>query len=159
SPILADLAFPILPSHILSGTDPAKLASSPFNTKPVGTGPFAYDSRVVGSSISLKANEHYYGGGPLVEKVIFLVSGDAAAAQAVRDGTLLLSELDPPTAEALVKEGEGVRGGSYDELGYDFVAFNLRDTHVFSDTRVRQAFSYALDKQGLAFTAGGSGAD
>jgi peptide/nickel transport system substrate-binding protein len=159
SPILADLAFPILPSHILSGTDPTKLAASPFNSNPVGTGPFAYDSRVPGSSISLKANEHYYGGGPLVEKVIFLVGNNAAAAQAVRDGTLLLSELDPPTAEQLVKEGEGVRGGSYDELGYDFVAFNLRDTHVFSDTRVRQAFSYALDKQGLAFVAGGSGAD
>jgi len=159
SPILADLAFPILPSHSLSGTDPAKLAASPFNSKPVGTGPFAYDSRVLGSSITLKANEHYYGGGPLVEQVIFLVGSDAAAAQGVRDGTLLLSELDPPTAEQLVKEGKGVRGGSYDELGYDFIAFNLRDTDVFSDTRVRQAFSYALDKQGLAFAAGGSGAD
>ncbi len=159
SPILADMAFPILPSHILTGTDPAKLADSPFNSKPVGTGPFAYDLRVTGSSITLKANDHYYGGGPLVQQVIFLVGANDVAAQAVRDGTLLLSELDPPSAEQLVKENKGVRGGSYDELGYDFIAFNLRDTDVFSDTRVRQAFSYALDKQGLAFTAGGSGAD
>ena len=159
SPILADLAFPVLPSHILTGTDPSKLADSPFSSKPVGTGPFAYDLRVSGSSITLKANEHYYGGGPLVQQLVFLVGGNDVAAQAVRDGTLLLSELDPPSAEQLVKEGKGVHGGSYDELGYDFIAFNLRDSDVFSDTRVRQAFSYALDKQGLAFTAAGSGAD
>jgi peptide/nickel transport system substrate-binding protein len=159
SPILSDLSFPILPSHILTGTDPGKLADSPFNSKPVGTGPFVYASRIAGQSISLNANEHYYGGGPLVQQLIFVVGGNDAAEQAVRDGTVLLSPLSPPSAERLVSENKGVRGGSYDELGYDYIAFNLRDTNVFSDTRVRQAFSYAIDKQGLAFTAAGSGAD
>jgi peptide/nickel transport system substrate-binding protein len=159
SPILSDLSLPILPSHILSGTAPDKLASSSFNSKPIGTGPFAYNAQELGQSVSLKANEHYYGGGPLVQQVIFLVGNNDAAEQAVRDGTLLLSQLSPSSAERLVSEGKGARGGSYDELGYDYIAFNLRDTHVFSDTRVRQAFSYALDKQGLAFAATGSGAD
>ncbi len=159
SPILSDLAFPILPSHILSGTAPDSLAGSPFNTKPVGTGPFVYDAQEMGQSVSLKANEHYYGGGPLVDRLIFLVAGNDIAEQAVREGTLTLSQLPPPAAERLVTEGKGVRGGSFDELGYDYIAFNLRDSHVFSDTRVRQAFAYALDKQGLAFAATGSGGD
>jgi peptide/nickel transport system substrate-binding protein len=159
SPILSDLAFPILPSHVLSGTVPDKLADSPFNVKPVGTGPFAYDTQEVGQSVSLKANEHYYGGGPLVQRLIFVVGSDDAAEKAVRDGTLLLSQLPPASAERLVSEGKGMGGGSFDELGYDYIAFNLRDTHIFSDTRVRQAFSYALDKQGLVFAANGSGAD
>jgi peptide/nickel transport system substrate-binding protein len=159
SPILSDLSFPILPSHILSTTAPDKLPSSPFNTAPIGTGPFAFDTRQPGQSVTLKANEHYYSSGPLVQKLIFVVGGNDSAEQAVRDGTLLLSQLSPASAERLVSEGKGVRGGSYDELGYDYIAFNLRDSHVFSDTRLRQAFSYALDKQGLAFQAGGSGAD
>lgn len=160
SPILADLAFPILPSHILSGTAPDKLAESAFNDKPVGTGPFVFESRDPGHSITLKANEHYYGGGPLIERLVCVVAPeDVVAEAAIRDGRLTLARLTPPSAERLVTEGKGVRGGSYDELGYDYIAFNLRETRPFSDTRLRQAFSYALDKQGLAFQATGGGGD
>ncbi|MEO8285574.1 MAG: ABC transporter substrate-binding protein [Chloroflexota bacterium] len=160
SPILADLSFPILPSHILSGTAPEQLEGSTFNASPIGTGPFVYSSREPGQSITLKANEHYYGGGPLVDRLIFLVAADnGVAEEAVRNTTLSLSQLSPPSAERLVTEKKGVRGGAYNELGYDYISFNLRSTRPFSDTRVRQAFAYALDKQGLSFTATGGGGD
>ncbi len=159
SPILADMALPVLPSHILSGTTPTDLATSPFNDKPVGTGPFKLDERRQGQSISLAANEHYYGGGPLIERVVFVVAPDNGIAEdAIRNNTLQLAQLSPASAERLVGEGKGIKGGSYNELGYDFIAFNLRETHVFSDTRLRQAFALALDKQKLVFDATG-GAD
>src|SRR6476469_9184602 len=35
-------------------------------THPVGTGPFAFDSQKSGDSISLRANQHYWGGAPKV---------------------------------------------------------------------------------------------
>lgn len=160
SPLLADLAIPILPSHILSGTTPDKLAASPFNGRPVGTGPFAYDSRQPNQSITLKANGKYYAGPPLLGQVQFLIAPDPKVAQnAVRDGTLQLAELPPDLAESLVNEKQGIRGGFYDEPGYDFVAFNLRPPHPFSDTRLRQAWALALDKPGLVFQATGSQGD
>jgi peptide/nickel transport system substrate-binding protein len=160
SPILADFALPILPSHILTGTTPDKLADSPFNAAPIGTGPYSFDSREAGQSITLKANSGYYGGWPYIERVAFIVAPDRGVAEsAVREGNLLLAQLSPDAAERLVKEGNGIRGGSFDELGYDFVAFNLRAPRPFSDTRLRQAWALALDKQGLAFQATGGGGD
>lgn len=160
SPLLADLTMPILPSHILSGTDLSKLPTNPFNDAPVGTGPFSFQKREVGQSVLLKANADYYGGRPFIDSAAFLVAPQAeVAAKAVREGSLLLAEVPPGVAEGLVKENGGVRGGSYDEAGYDFVAFNLREPHPFSDTRLRQAFALALDKPGLAFSVTGSGGD
>ena len=154
SPILADMELAILPSHVLSGTAAADFATSSLNEQPVGTGPFMLEERREGQSISLKASEKYYGGGPLIERVVFVVAPDPTVAEgAMRDGTLQFAQLPPSAAEKLVIEGKGIVGGSFNELGYDFVAFNLRETRVFSDTRLRQAFAYALDKQGLVFNA------
>jgi peptide/nickel transport system substrate-binding protein len=159
SPILADLAMPILPAHILSGTAPDKLAGSPFNGAPVGTGPFTFEKHEPGQSLVLKSNPAYYGGQPPIVQVAFLVApDDKVAEEAVKDGSLLLAQVPPDAAERLVAGGGSMRGGSYDEPGFDFVAFNLRATSVFSDTRLRQAWALALDKPGLVFAAtGGTG--
>lgn len=160
SPVLSDLAMPILPSHILSGTTPDSLAASPFNDKPVGTGPFMYDSRQPGKSITFRANPSYYAGRPAIDRVGFIVAPDDAVAEsAVKDGTLLLAQLPPAAAERLVTGGGGIRGGAYDELGYDFVAFNLRPPHPFSDTRLRKAWAEAIDKPGMVYAATGGGGD
>ena len=160
SPILADLALPILPSHILTGTTPDKLADSPFNAAPVGTGPYAFDGRETGQSVTLKANPRYFGGWPYIERAAFIVAPDASVAEgAVRDGQLLLAQLSPDAAERLVGAGTGIRGGAFNELGYDFIAFNLREPRPFSDTRLRQAWALALDKQGIVFQATGPAGD
>jgi peptide/nickel transport system substrate-binding protein len=160
SPILADLTTPILPSHILTGTLPKDLAASPFNNAPIGTGPFAYEARSPGSFITLTANPRFYRGAPKLDKAAFLVAPDAARAEdAVRQGVLMLAQLPPANAERLVREGGGIRGGAFTEGGYDFIAFNLREPRPFSDTRLRKAWALALDKEGLAFAATGSGGE
>ncbi|MBR3180522.1 hypothetical protein IKF63_00360 [Candidatus Saccharibacteria bacterium] len=61
------LDFPILPKHILEGTDPATLLESNFSSNPISSGPFAYNaSQAVGSTgesvVYLVANENYYRG-------------------------------------------------------------------------------------------------
>ncbi|MEO6457847.1 MAG: ABC transporter substrate-binding protein [Chloroflexia bacterium] len=158
SPLLSDLSLPVLPSHILSGTTPDKLAQSQFNQAPVGTGAFSFEGRTPGQSVTLKANSRYYGGRPAIDRVALLVAPvEEVAVNALREGDLMLSQLSPSAAEQLVTAGPGIRGGAYDELGYDFVAFNLRAPRPFSDTRLRRAWALALDKPGLAFTATGSG--
>jgi peptide/nickel transport system substrate-binding protein len=160
SPLLSDLSMPVLPSHILSGTTPDKLAQSSFNDGPIGTGAFSLDTRQAGKSITLTANERYFGGRPAIDRVAFLVAPDEdVSMSALRDGTLMVAELSPAGAERLVAEQAGFRGGAYDELGYDFIGFNLRQPRPFSDTRLRRAWALALDKPGLAFTAAGSGAN
>jgi peptide/nickel transport system substrate-binding protein len=158
SPILADLSIPILPSHILTGTLPVDLLGHPFNVSPVGTGPFRFEERATGQSITLRAHADFHRGTPQLESVALLVAPDTGvAAAAVSNGQLLMAHLPPASAEALVEAGKA-KGGAYSEAGYDFVAFNLREGRPFSDTRLRQAWALALDKDGLAFaTTGGGG--
>lgn len=160
SPLLTDLTMPILPSHILTGTAPNMLASHPFNNSPIGTGPYAFESRESARSITLKAYDRYHEGRPLIERVAFLVAPDETVAEsAVREGTLMLAQVPPSIAERLVGEGRGVRGGFYNEPGYDFVAFNLRPPRPFSDTRLRKAWALALDKPYLVYQATGGAGD
>lgn len=160
APLLAVLAMPVLPSHILSSQPLEQLPTSPFNNAPVGTGPFAFESRDPGNSVVLKANERFYRGRPFVDGAAFLVAPDAnRAAAAVSKGELLLAQLPPGTAEQLVTQGNGMRGGAYNEFGFDCVVFNLRPPRPFSDTALRQAFALALDKPGLAFAVTGGGGD
>ncbi|HEX8219612.1 MAG TPA: ABC transporter substrate-binding protein [Chloroflexia bacterium] len=160
APLLAELTMPVLPSHILSSQPLEQLPTSPFNNAPVGTGPFSFESRDPGNSVVLEANERFYRGRPFVDSVAFLVAPDAnVAADAVSKGELLLAQLPPFTAEQLVTQGNGTRGGAYNEYGFDCVVFNLRAPRPFSDTALRQAFALALDKPGMAFAVTGGGGD
>ncbi|HEY0069736.1 MAG TPA: ABC transporter substrate-binding protein [Chloroflexia bacterium] len=160
APLLAELTMPVLPSHILSSLPLDQLPSAKYNEAPVGTGPFAFESREQGKSVVLKANERFYRGRPFVDRAAFLVAPDASvAAGAVSKGDLLLAQLPPFTAEQLVTQGNGTRGGAYNEYGFDCVVFNLREPRPFSDTRLRQAFALALDKPGMAFAVTGGGGD
>ena len=160
APLLAELTMPILPSHILSSVPLDQLPKAAYNEAPVGTGPFAFESREPGQSVVLKANDAFYRGRPFVDRAAFLVAPNAeVATQAVREGNLLLAQLPPNTAEQLVTQGDGIRGGAYNEYGFDCVVFNLREPRPFSDTRLRQAFALALDKPGMAFAVTGGGGD
>lgn len=160
SPIIFDLSMPILPSHILSNTTADKLVASPFNNSPIGTGPFIYESRQLGQQVTLKSNPKYYTEQPAIDRVAFLVAPDDKVAEnAVKNGILILAQLPPDVAESLVKGGSGIKGSFYDEPGFDFIAFNLRPPHIFSDTRLRKAFAAAIDKQGLIYAATGSNND
>src|SRR5687768_1178438 len=118
SPLLADLSMPVLPSHILSGTTADRLAQSQFNEAPIGTGAFTFASREPGKSITLKANENYYGGRPAIDRVACLVAPiEEVAENAVREGNLMLGQFSPSSAERLVADVGGARGGAYNELG------------------------------------------
>lgn len=59
----------IVPRHALEkAADPN---TAPFNSAPIGTGPFKWGKRVAGESITLLANTDYFGDGPYVERIIF----------------------------------------------------------------------------------------
>ncbi len=60
--------FPVLPAHILEAVPPDAWGSVPFNTKPVGTGPYQLvelnDQRAL-----LRANPSYFGGKPFLQSI------------------------------------------------------------------------------------------
>ncbi len=62
----------IVPKHLLA--DIPDINTAPFNTQPVGTGPFKFKKRVAGDHIEFERNPNYHGDGPhlstLVQKYV-----------------------------------------------------------------------------------------
>jgi peptide/nickel transport system substrate-binding protein len=162
APILADLAAPILPKHLLGDVPLDQLDASDFNFKPVGTGPYEFGDHKEGENVILTANPNYYGGPPNISRVAFLVAPDAqVAVNALSQGTLSLAEV-PQAAWEEYSRRPGIQSlftlARYADPSYYFLAFNVREGHALSDPRLRQAWALALNKEPLVRTAtGGAG--
>jgi peptide/nickel transport system substrate-binding protein len=116
---------------------------------PTGTGPFVFDSWDRGQQLTLKANPNYWGEKPLVDTAIVKIIGDPTArTQALRNG-----EID---GYDLVAPGDisPLRDAGFTLLNRD--PFNVlylgmdQTTPALKDPLVRQAISYAIDKESLA---------
>jgi peptide/nickel transport system substrate-binding protein len=64
----------ILPKHILGGLP--NINKAPYNSKPVGIGPFRYAEWVRGDHVTLEANPNYWRGVPKMQKIIYKVIPD-----------------------------------------------------------------------------------
>ncbi|NKJ45619.1 ABC transporter substrate-binding protein [Burkholderia sp. SG-MS1] len=70
APYLSILSWTFMvPKHVLGkSSDPN---TAPFNSAPVGTGPFRWQERRAGDYVIVSANPAYYGGAPYLERLIF----------------------------------------------------------------------------------------
>lgn len=155
----------VYPKHILDGGGAA--AHDAFSLKPVGTGPFVVESFTPGDQVIYTANPHYREAGkPFFAKVILKGGGDApsAARAVVQTGEYDFApalQLEPDLLQELAANGNRgsivIRPGS----SLERLLLNFCDPHTetdgerakigtphpfFTDLRVRQAFSLAIDK-------------
>lgn len=136
----------ILPKHILESLPVAEIDRSDFARKPIYTGAYIVEEWHQGESLTLRANPDYFGGPPAIETVISRFIPDPATAYAeLSSGGLDLGTVPPDLLEAFrsdpaftVRELPGLR--------IIFLNFDLT-LPIFSDPRVRQAMSHAIDKQ------------
>lgn len=75
-PYLERFALPILPKHLLEGQD---LTTTEFWQKPVGTGPFMFQSWKHAEELVLAANPGYFGPAPKVNTLRFIIVPDGSA--------------------------------------------------------------------------------
>jgi peptide/nickel transport system substrate-binding protein len=141
---------PILPKHLYQGTDPL---TNPVNLKPIGTGPFKFDSYRTDQQTVMLRNPNYFKPGlPYLDRLVFRVIPDSGA-QTV---ALLAGEADylglvnAPDVERLrvrtdltmAQTAFGTGGGNC----INTLSFNL-DRKPLSDLRVRQAIAHAIDRE------------
>lgn len=154
APILADLAVPILPKHLLNGKNIAELN---FWDTPIGSGPFKFETRKPGDSITFAAHPLFYRGPPLLDRVVLTVTpGADAAAQALSEGQLLAAELPPDLSTPVTTSAPMLQTGEYVENGYYFLGFNTREGRPFADPQVRAALAAAVDVPALVREATGN---
>jgi len=117
-----------------------------FQQHPVGTGPFAFDSYQAGQSVTLKANPTYYAGTVAPQHMFFPIIKDAASGAAALqkgDANWLYSVVSD--ALPALQADTNIALANYADFGYYFIAFNLREGHLYSDPNLRQAFTMCID--------------
>jgi peptide/nickel transport system substrate-binding protein len=141
--LLNAMTMPVVPQHALaSSTD---LTKDPFNANPTtGTGPFVFKERQTGDHITLVANPNYWRGKPKVDQWILKVVPDAnVEALQLKTGEVDYSIVQPDAVQDLQQGGLDIK--PYFGRGFDFLTYN-EARPFFQDKRVRQALTYALDR-------------
>jgi peptide/nickel transport system substrate-binding protein len=158
APGLESWGMGIIPEHLLEGKD---LNNDPFNRNPVGTGPFRFSEWVTGQKVVLKANRDYFEGKPEIEEYIYRYIPDTATQfLELKALNLDMMGLTPIQYQRQTDNDffkEAFNKFKYPALSYTYVGYNLRDPK-FSDKRIRQALTHAIDKnaiiQGVLFSLG-----
>jgi len=141
----------ILPRRLLEGTDAVALATSAFNTQPIGTGPY----RLIGldqSRALLRANDQYHLGAPSLTEIEFHFFPDSATAAAAvvrgeAQGVFLDSSATPDDLSA-VSSVDGLRSYEANRTAYAVLYLNNSEPPL-NDLLVRRAIADAVDIDGI----------
>lgn len=139
----------MIPKHLLEGKD---LNNDPFNRNPVGTGPFQFSEWVTGQKVVVKTNADYFEGKPEIEEYIYRLIPDTATQflelKALNIDMMTLSpvQYQKQTDDRFFKTE--FNKFKYPALSYTYLGYNLRDPK-FSDKRVRQALTHAINKNAI----------
>jgi peptide/nickel transport system substrate-binding protein len=140
---------PILPKHALEREN---IASTRYSRRPLSSGPYVLEEWSPGSKITLRANGRYFKGRPYIDKVIYRVIPDGTTMfLEAKAGKLDYISLSPMQ---FLRQTEGDKWSAswkkYRFLAgvYTYVGLNLKHP-FFRDKKVRQALSYAIDRNAI----------
>lgn len=148
-PVMLGYLAPMLPSHIFSSwsTDDFTKPTA-FTRNPIGTGPFKFGAFVAGSSVRLVRNDDYFRGKPLLDAVVFKIMPDIEQQFAqLQTGELDWMVIEPYQIDAL-KGNTRVKVNEVRSNMYLFMGLNNAFAPL-DDKQVRQALSYAVDRQAI----------
>ncbi len=132
----------------VGGTAEAPSLSEYAQGHPVGTGPFVFDEWSPGEQLTLKYNEDYWGEKGQIDEIIFRVIDDPTARrQALESGSIDGYDLVGPADSAALEEA-GYNMVSRPPFTILYLAFN-QAVEQLQDVKVREALSYAIDKDAL----------
>jgi peptide/nickel transport system substrate-binding protein len=147
-PYLERFALPILPKHILDGQD---LTTTEFWQKPVGTGPFQFQSWKHAEELVLVANPGYFGPVPKVDTLRYIIVPDGSArVNLLKTGEVDAIQIDPLTMKVLENESGIVVHSVPSAQWYSMNMPNK--VWPFNIKEVRQAMGYAINKQQIVDT-------
>jgi peptide/nickel transport system substrate-binding protein len=139
--------LPVLPKHLLKDKD---ITKSELSRHPVGTGPYKFVEWKTGGRIVLESNHEYFEGRPYIDRYIYRIIPDQAT-MFLELKSLGIDEMGlTPIQYKRQTNNEFFRRNfnkyRYLSFSYTYLGYNLKDPK-FKDKRVRQAISYAINKQ------------
>ncbi len=149
SPALDSWTMGMIPKHLLEGKD---INTDQFNRHPIGTGPYEFQEWVSGQKIVLNANSDYFEGRPNIDEFFYRIIPDSSTMfQELLSGGVDMMDLNP--LQYLRKsETRRIRENyvkfRYPANAFTYMGYNLRNP-LFEDVKVRQALSYAINRQNI----------
>jgi len=143
SPGLSTWGMGMLPKHLLENQD---INTTPFNRRPIGTGPFRFAEWVTDERITVEANPKYFEGKPYLDRIIYRIIPDPS----LTEMELLTRGIDAysvwPFEFQRMKEVPFLNVYTQPSLGYTYIGYNLKNP-LFQDKRVRRALTYAINRE------------
>lgn len=134
----------IIPKHIYKNT--SDFSVNDLGVYPtVGTGPYVLKKFTSGSSLTLTANKYYYGGKVNTKKInVRIIENADTLKVALQKGEVDLASVDSNAVSDL--KSSGVSTKTYSAGGINYLGINAK---VITDSRVRQAIFYALNRSDI----------
>ncbi|HEV3090122.1 MAG TPA: peptide ABC transporter substrate-binding protein [Candidatus Cybelea sp.] len=135
----------VLPVHLLAKFP--NINNIPYNSKPVGIGPFRVVDWKRGDTIDLEANPYYFRGAAKLQRITYkLIPSRDTLLTLMQTGEV---ELWPEVAPSYIYQTKAlpnVHTDVHPGIYYSHLDFNVTRPLV-SDVRVRQAIRYAIDRR------------
>jgi len=115
---------------------------------PVGSGPFRFEYRKGESEVGLVANDDYFQGRPFLDGVVFYFqpAREGAWTRLLSGKTDVAQEVSPKNYNMMRQYKERYYFDLYTLRWYSVLLYNTADP-LFSDMRVRQALTHAIDRE------------
>ena len=151
---LGQLNSPILPKHILGDIVPGEWEKADFNRNPVGTGKYAFVQWKSGQYIELSKNTDYFGDQPTIDTIYYRFGDGTTLTAALLNGEIDVVETIEPSEVELLEISGTAKAVNSPTLNMYYIGLNQLNENL-KDLQVRQAMSYALDKDTIVQTVFG----
>lgn len=138
----------IVPKHLYVKADKTKLKQSEFARNPVGNGPFKFKEWKNAERVELVRFDQYYDGKPGFNNYIFDINPSQATAMVKAEKGEVNRVFIPESDVARMSKISTLNVNKYVGNVFDCVVWNTKSP-FFSDKKVRQAMTYAINKQAI----------
>ena len=136
-----------------------------FGKNPIGAGPMKFVKYNAGQNVELARFDDYFGGTTGVDPAkiparafAVVIRSTAAATAALGNDEIQWQQKIESDAYLTVKDNPNIQMAEYPDNGYFYIAFNLREGHIYADKALREAFSMCIDHEETVNVAtGGNG--
>jgi len=142
--------FVVVPKHLLKDIPPAEMAKNEIWRKPIGSGPFMYESEISGERVVLAANQNYPYGPIDFDKLIYRVVPTSNWLAGLMSGeidiTTAAGGLSPSEFELAASQPNLVASS---EASPGFSVMTINNSRDYFTVNVRRALTMALNRQAM----------